>query len=273
MRRNFKMLHTKNGISYFSIPLFDETKLVKSCFTTRIGGVSEYPYHSLNLGLKTMDKKENVLQNFRLLSKELAIPLECMVRCDQVHGDRSWIVTQEDAGKGIISDDDVPQADALITNVRGIGLITNYADCVPIFLLDPVHKVIALAHAGWRGTVLQIGRKTLQAMTQHFHTDPKHCLAAIGPSIGPCCYEVDESVIEQFEKSFRSIHLFVNRTENGKFMLDLWKANQVVLEESGILKENISISQLCTACHPEIFFSHRQQKGVTGRMAAMMVLV
>ncbi len=273
MRSDFKIHHTNNGISYFSIPLFDKTKLVKNYFTTRIGGISKYPYYSLNLGFKTMDKKENVLQNFRLLSKEFSIPLECMVRCEQVHGDRIWVVTKEDAGKGIISDIDIQQADALITNVRGIGLVTNYADCVPIFLLDPVQKAIALVHAGWRGTVLQISRKTLQAMAQNFNTDPKHCLAAIGPSIGPCCYEVDSPVIEEFEESFQSTHLFVKRKEDEKFMLNLWKANQIILEKAGIMRENIAASRICTACNPKIFFSYRQQKGVTGRMAAIMALI
>lgn len=274
LRTSFKMHKTNSGICYFSIPLFDTTNLVTSCFTTRMGGVSEGPYHSLNFGLKTMDKKENVIQNFSLLCKEIGISLEQLVLSDQVHKDNVRIVTQEDMGKGLIRSSDIHEVDALITNVRGIGLVTIYADCVPIFLFDPVHKVIALAHAGWRGTVLKISSKVLKSMVKNFDTSPEQCLAAIGPSIGQCCYEVDEPVIQRFEEKFHMIESFILRKEeNDRYMLDLWKANQIVLEEAGILKQNIAMSNICTACNPEMFFSHRMQDGVAGRMAAIMVLL
>ncbi|QZY57157.1 peptidoglycan editing factor PgeF [Crassaminicella profunda] len=267
---NFAEHKTNEGIVYYSIPSFDETGLVKTCFTSRVGGVSKGTYNSLNLGLNTDDSRENIIENFRLLCEGLEISMNHLVFSDQIHEDHIKIVKKEDIGKGIIRDSDIIGIDALITNVRKVALVTVYADCVPIFLLDPVNKVIALAHAGWRGTVLKIGKKVVEKMVETFKTNPKDCLAAIGPSIGKCCYEVDEGVINKFNKNFTNLDKFVFSKENNKYMIDLWQANKIALEEIGLLERNITISNMCTMCNKNVLFSYRGDKGITGRMAAIM---
>lgn len=263
----------KNNIIYFTIPSFDDTGLVKSCFTSRLGGVSNGNYASLNMGLNTNDERENVLENFQIVGTELHIPMDHFVYSDQVHKDRIKIIKEEDRGKGITCHSDIIGIDAFVTNVKNIALVTVYADCVPIFILDPIRKVIALAHAGWRGTVLKIARKTIHAMIQEFDTNPQECLAAIGPSIGKCCYEVDRGVIDEFNKNFTNLQEFAFSKGNDKYMLDLWQANKIVLKEIGILDRNITISSMCTMCNPQYLFSHRRDKGITGRMAAILQLV
>ncbi|QEK11964.1 peptidoglycan editing factor PgeF [Crassaminicella thermophila] len=268
----FKKNITKSGVVYFSIPNFDNTGLVKSCFTSRVGGVSKDEYNSLNLGLKTCDKKENVINNYRLICEALDIPMSKLVCSDQVHGDNIKIVTEKDCGKGILKYSDIIGVDALITNIKNVALVTVYADCVPIFLLDPMKKVIALIHAGWRGTVSKIAKKVVKKMMEEFNSKPEECLAAIGPSIGKCCYEVDKGVIDKFNENFTNLDKFVISKGNNKYMLDLWEANKIVLKEIGILERNIIISGMCTMCNKEIFFSYRKANGITGRMAAIMEL-
>ena len=260
------------GITYFSIPAFEQTGMVISCFTSRIGGVSEKPYSSLNLGVKTEDTKERILNNYDLLSKTLNIPLENCVLSDQVHKDKIKIVTEVDRGKGIIRSSDISEIDGMITNQKGIALVTLYADCVPVFLFDPIHRAIGLVHAGWKGTVLRIAQKALASMQQSFGTEPKDCMVAIGPSIGKCCYEVDAPVIDKFNQNLTNLHKYVYFKENNKYNLDLWEANKNQLEEMGILQRNIVISELCTQCNNHLFFSHRVEQGLTGRMAAVLQL-
>lgn len=269
----FKEHRAINGVMYFSIPKFDKTGVVKNCFTSRVGGVSTNQYNSLNLGLKTDDKEENIIENYRLICEGIDISINDLVCSDQIHKDNIKIVKEKDRGKGVIKDSDIVGIDALITNVKKVALVTVYADCVPIFLLDPKQKVIALAHAGWRGTVLKIANKVVRKMMEEFDTDPSDCLAAIGPSIGKCCYEVDQNVVDKFNKNFTNTDKFVFSKGNNKYMLDLWKANRIALEEIGILERNITISNMCTMCNKEILFSHRADDGLTGRMAAIMELI
>ncbi|AOT68450.1 peptidoglycan editing factor PgeF [Geosporobacter ferrireducens] len=260
------------GITYFSIPAFEETGLVISCFASRIGGVSKKPYSSLNLGVKTADSRANIQKNYELLFKAINIPIENSVLSDQVHKDNIKIITTADRGKGIIRDSNIFEVDGMITNEKGIALVTHYADCVPIYLLDPVNKVIGLVHAGWKGTVLRIAQKAILKMQESFGTEPKNCLAAIGPSIGKCCYEVDEPVINKFNQNFTNLSKYVFFKENNRYNLDLWEANKNQLEEIGILQRNIIISNLCTHCNNHLFFSHRSEEGITGRMAAVLQL-
>lgn len=273
MPDSFKIHKNKNGLCYFSIPRFDNTGLVKTCFTSRNKGVSEGNYSSLNMGMKTQDKKENVLENFRIMCKTLDIPLDSLVHADQVHGDRIRTITKVDCSKGIAKISDFSEVDGLVTSVPNIGLVTVYADCVPIYLLDPKQKIIALVHAGWRGTELRIAAKAVKTMMSEFKSRPEDCLAAIGPSIGSCCYEVDKAVMDKFSQSFADIDEFSSYKGNNKYMLDLWKANKVVLKEIGILDRNIITSGLCTMCGQDTFFSYRRDHGLTGRMAAIMMLI
>lgn len=261
-----------NNLSYFTIPSFEAFGLVTHCFTSRIGGVSDGDNTSLNLSFKTGDTVENVRENYKIVCDALNIPVENLVLSDQVHSDRIRIVRSEDRGKGVLLNSDIQGIDALVTNERNIALVTLYADCVPIFILDPNKKVIALAHAGWKGTVLKIGSKVIKTMIEEFSTDPQDCVVAIGPSIGKCCYEVDQVVIDQFNKYFTNPSKFVISKGDNKYMLDLWEANKSALEEIGILERNITIGKICTQCNHDILFSHRADRGKTGRMAGILQL-
>jgi YfiH family protein len=262
-----------NNVVYFKIPSFDEVGLVKHCFTSRLGGVSQKPYDSLNLGTKTMDNKKHILQNYEMICKALGIDINNIVLSDQVHKDKILIVDEKHRGNGLIHDGGICEIDALITDKKDIALVTLYADCVPIFILDKKRKVIALAHGGWRGTVKKIGQKVINRMVSDFGTDPRNCIVGIGPSIGKCCYEVDDYVIGQFKESYDNISAFTKLKGNGRYLLDLWYANRLSLIEAGVPCENITVSQICTKCNSDLLFSYRADNGVTGRMAAIIQLI
>lgn len=239
-------------------------------FTTRIGGVSRGCYESLNLSFKRCDTKEEVFRNFRIICDVGGYNYEDLVFSDQVHGDRVVKVTSADKGKGLVRKSDIVNADGLMTNERGVPLVTFYADCVPLFFYDRVHRAIALSHSGWKGTALKIAQKTLKAMEKEYGTKPWQCLVAIGPCIGVCCYEVGDDVAQRF-KDMKTPVPVVHPKGGGKWMLDLAKANYYLFLEAGVPDENIAISGVCTSCSRE-FFSYRRDKGMTGSMAAFMQL-
>ncbi|SHK39470.1 peptidoglycan editing factor PgeF [Paramaledivibacter caminithermalis] len=269
---NFSRLES-NNIVYFKIPSFEKSGLVKHCFTSRIGGISNKPYNSLNLGINTMDKKENILKNYELICKALKINIKNLVISDQVHKDNILVVEEKYKGNGLINDRCFNEIDALITNKKCIPLVTLYADCVPIFILDTKRKIIALAHSGWRGTVKKIGKKVIYRMINDFGTKPNDCIVGIGPSIGKCCYEVDDYVIDRFKDNYKNTKDFIEDKGKGKYLLDLWNANKVSLIEAGVPSNNIIISNICTQCNNDIFFSYRAENGKTGRMAAILQLI
>jgi YfiH family protein len=182
-------------------------------------------------------------------------------------------VTEEDSGKGIVKDRDYDDVDGLITNVKGLTLVTQYADCVGLLFYDPQKKVIATSHAGWRGTVGEIGRLTVEKMSAVFGCKPKDIRVGIAPSIGMCCFEVDTPVYEEFSKitSFDTNSIIKN-DGGGKYHIDLWRANLLSLLNAGVPNENISITDLCTKCHPDVFFSHRFTNGKRGNLAALICL-
>lgn len=180
----------------------------------------------------------------------------------------------KDRGKGALDQDSViKETDALITEEPGVALMAFYADCVPIMFLDPVRKVIGISHAGWKGTVLKIGKKTIEKMVQEFSCRPENILAAICPSIGPCHYEVDPPVITRFQESFNNWQKFLQLKDNGlKAQLDLWEANRLTLLEAGILNEHLTTAKICTYCHPDLLYSYRYDNGKTGRLAGIIML-
>ena len=260
------------ALIYYTIESFEKTGLVKHGFSTRIGGVSGGDLYSLNLGVKKQDTRENVLDNYKIFTKSLGIDIEDLVLSHQVHKDNIREVNEEDRGKGLIRETDIEDTDGFITNKRGVALVTFYADCVPIFLLDPVKKAIGLTHAGWKGTVSRIGQKTLEKMIKAYGTDPKDVLIGIGPSIGECCFEVGGEVIEEVKKCFDKAEDYFYKKDNGKFMLDLWAINKDQFLDMGVSVENITVSNICTKCNNDIFFSHRGDNGKTGSLAAIMEL-
>jgi len=262
-------------IKYFKCREFDNTNLVINAFTTRLGGVSKYPFDSLNLSYNVNDKENFVIENRKIISDTLGIDYKNLVSAQQVHKDVIAIVKKEDKGKGAFKySNAIAESDALITNIPAIPLLMCYADCVPIFILDPVKKAIALIHSGRRGTELELTLKTLFKMKKIFETNPCFCLAAIFPSIGPCCYSIKEgNKIDGYwlnEDKYNG-EAISKQNRNGR-SLDLKKANYYQLIKAGVPGENIFINEICTADHPELFFSYRRDKGNTGRMAAIFML-
>lgn len=271
-----KILEEKNidGVEYLSYPLLEKTDVVTHGFSTRIGGVSEGVCSTMNLSFARGDKEEAVRENFRRMALALGVKAEDMVFSKQTHTTNVRVVTEEDRGKGIVKDIDYNDIDGLVTNVPELCLATFYADCVPLFFVDPVHRAIGLSHSGWRGTVGKIGKVTVETMGREYGTNPADVIAAIGPSICQDCYEVSEDVIEQFRVSFDKKYweeLFYQK-ENGKYQLNLWKANEIVFCEAGIPREHMAITNVCTCCNPEVLFSHRASHGKRGNLGAFLAL-
>lgn len=265
-------LREVGGLQYYIIPSFEQTGLVKHGFTTRIGGVSPKPFNTLNLGLNTKDEKENIMKNFQSISDAFNIPLDKMVLSDQVHATTIRIVTEKDSGKGLSKPLDYKEIDGLLTNVRGLMLLTFYADCVPLFFLDKVKNVAGVAHAGWKGTIARIGEKMIDTMKKAYGSNSEDILVGIGPSIGSCCYTVKKDVYDKFNDSLPFAEEVLMKESTETWRLDLWNANKKILEENGILSRNITICGLCTGCNNNEFFSYRKENGRTGRMAALIQL-
>ncbi|ADL12388.1 peptidoglycan editing factor PgeF [Acetohalobium arabaticum] len=268
----FKLIEGKK-VKYYTIEEFADTDLVTHAFSTRLGGISKGDFAELNLGFHTGDRTENVLKNRQRLCDELEIDYRQLVAGEQVHSDNIEIVTEADRGKGAVEyRDSIPETDALITNQRDVVLTSYYADCVPVIILDPVKEVAALAHGGWKGTVKKIGQKTVLKMKQEFGSEPEDILVGIGPSIGSCCYEVDDYVIKPLSQSVDYWEELVIKTGDNSWKLDLWQANSRQLQDIGVLKENIIVSEICTACNTDKLYSYRAESGTTGRMASLIKL-
>jgi hypothetical protein len=219
-------------------------------FGTRTGGVSRGPYESLNAGTHTNDAPDAVEENRRRFFRAVGMEADRLVAPRQVHGDR--VHTAEEPGT-------VPDTDAAITGRPGLILSVQVADCAAVFLVDAKRRAAGLAHAGWRGTAFQIASKTVQAMTDVFGCNPCDLIAFLGPSIGPCCFTVGSETSGQFHPKY---------VRDGK--LDLWQCNTDQLLQLGLKPERVVSSRLCTACHPEWFYSHRKSGGKTGRMLAVL---
>lgn len=259
---------------YLSFSLLRSTGLVRHGFSTRLGGVSEGCFSSLNLSFDRGDNPEAVAENFRRIGDAIGVKCEDMVLSQQTHTTNIRIVTEEDRGKGIVKERDYTDVDGLVTNIPGICLVTSYADCVPLYFLDPVKKVIALSHSGWRGTAGRIGEKTVQVMKEQFGSSPKDILAAVGPSVCMDCYEVSADVAERFKESFDEEHwekLFYQKPD-GKYQLDLWSANEQIFLEAGIRAEHIAVTNVCTHCNSRILYSHRAMGDARGNLCAFLAL-
>ena len=262
-----------NGVKYITFEILFREGL-KHGFSTCVGGVSPAIYQSMNLGFNRGDSFENVTANHRLFAEAVGYDYEKTVLSNQVHGVKIVHVTETDAGHGMNGEGGIKDADGLITDVCGLPIMTFYADCVPLFFYDPVKKVIAAAHSGWRGTVCGIGRIMVDTLVADNGCRREDILAVIGPSICKSCYEVSADVIEQFADVFPKhvIDIIVTKKEKGKYMLDLWGANEYILKDSGISNEHLETSGLCTYHNPELMISHRKTGGIRGSMAGVLVL-
>lgn len=267
-------IREKDGVTWLSFLALEETGLVNHSFSTRLGGVSEGMFSSMNFSFTRGDDPAHVMENYRRMAKILETSPEQMVLSHQTHTTNIRKVTEEDAGKGVVRERDYKDVDGLITDVPELTLVTFYADCVPLYLVDPVKKAIGLSHSGWRGTVHRMGEKTLAAMEEAYGTQAEDVIACIGPSICQDCFEVGPEVVEEFQKAFHeSFHnrLFYQK-ENGKYQLNLWLANEIIFEEAGVKKENIHTTDICTHCNPELLFSHRTTGNDRGNLAAFLKL-
>lgn len=263
-------LNKRNGVSYYTITSFEETGLVKHGFSTREGGVSRGCYSSMNLRFHCDDSHENVLTNYKIIADTLGMDYKRLVLSKQVHEDVIHTVSDEDIGNGIITENKFESVDALITDKKGIGLVTLFADCVPLFFLDKRLGVAALAHSGWKGTVKRIGQKTVEKMKKDYGSRPEDILAAIGPSIQECHFEVGDDVSEIFIKEFGSD----TAVKYGKrYHVNMQKAIEKQFIDCGIPYENIDNSGICTYCMSDLLFSHRKTNGKRGNLGAFIELI
>lgn len=264
----------KGDLQFLKFTELEKTGVVKHGFSTRLGGVSEGDCSSMNLSYTRGDAKEAVDENYRRIADAMGFSVDSIVCSDQTHTTNVLCVDEKDCGNGITRPRPYTDVDGLVTNVPNVTLATFYADCVPLYLVDPVQKVIGLSHSGWKGTVGNIGARTVEVMVGKYGSKPEDIITAIGPSICMDCYEVSEDVAEQFKKAYpqESLDAIMYDKGNGKFQLNLWEACRINFLSAGILPEHISMPEICTCCNPQYLFSHRASKGKRGNLAAFMML-
>lgn len=261
-------------VPYLVIPAFEATGKVKHGFSTRLGGVSQGEFSTMNLGPTRGDDPEAVLENYRRICGAIGVDWQSVVLSHQTHTDNIRRVTVADAGKGLLLPRDYDDVDGLITTEKGLTLVTFFADCVPLIFLDPVKEVLCSVHSGWRGTVAKIGAKAITRMVEEYGCRPEDILAAVGPCIGPCHYEVDEPCAMEFQKSFpEDFELIAEELGEGKYLLDLPLANVAQFLDCGIPDGNITLAEACTYCDEELFYSHRRMGEKRGNLAMLIQLV
>lgn len=265
----------KDGVPYLSFKALEDTGIVVNGFSTRKGGASKGKFATMNFSYSRQDDPADVLENFTRMARALEVERDQMVVSYQTHTVNVRRITREDAGKGVIKDRDYKDVDGLITNVPGLTLVTFYADCVPLYLVDRTNHAIGLSHSGWRGTVKRMGQVTIDAMRENFGTTPKDLTVCIGPSICMDCFEVGEEVVEEFNAAFDSRYhdsLYRANGKPGKYQLNLWKANEIIFREAGVPAENIHTTNICTMCNSDYLFSHRRVGEERGNLAAFLGL-
>ena len=266
-------LNNQGAVPYLTYNSLSEIKFINHAFSTRLGGVSGGEFTSMNTGFNRGDDPDRVTENYKRLCQSAGFEFESLVASAQDHNTFVRPVTRADRGTGIYRPRDMQSVDALITNETGVTLVTYYADCTPLFFVDTKNRAIGLAHAGWRGTVGRIGEKVVQKMTALYDTDPADMVAAIGPAISVCCYEVDKPCADHFY-ALEGLNSgrFVFPKENGKYMVDLIEANRQILSAAGVPDESITLSDLCTNCNSDLLWSHRATNGKRGNMSAFLCL-
>ncbi len=264
--------HRQGDLLYYSFPALDALSFVRHGFSTRLGGVSQGIFESMNLSFTRGDDRAAVTENFRRMAAALSVKMENIVVSAQTHTTHVVNITAADCGRGVTRERGYTDVDGLITNVPGVVLCTQYADCVPLFFADPVKRVVATSHAGWRGTVADIAGETVRRMVTDYDCDAATILAGIGPSIGKCCFEVDTPVYEAFCKASVFDEACYTDDGNGKYHIDLWEVNRRFMVQAGVKAENITVTDLCTRCYPEVLWSHRATGGQRGSLAAFIAL-
>ncbi len=289
--REEKLLICGDKIEYLIFPMLAEIECIRHLFTTRVGGVSKGDCATLNFSFTRGDDPDNVLENYRRVGELFGVDSSHFVTTDQTHTINIRTVTKADAGKGVTISRDYVDIDGLVTREKGLILSCFFADCVPLYFVDPMKQVIGLAHSGWRGTMAGIGACMVKRMREEFCCEVRDIQTAIGPSICQACYEISEEVAKQFKEGFWSgesvkrfcteaceagLHptgeLLAAGKAEGKYQLDLWLANYAILRSAGVLQEHISVTDICTSCNSPYLFSHRATDGKRGNLAAFLML-
>jgi len=262
---------SEDQVPYFQFEGLTQFTAVRHAVFTRMGGISSDPFSSLNLSVSVADEKDRVYANRRRAYGVFGRDTASVVHAHLVHEARVARVDHENNGTWL------GHTDGIVTNEPGCALTMNYADCAPIFLYDPANHAIGLGHAGWKGAVSDLPGAMVRKMTAEFGSQPETLIAAIGPAIGPCCYEVGQPLIGQVHQVFPDTPKLLIDAPNGQPQanggrphFDLPQANQINLKRAGV--DQIIMSELCTACRTDLFFSHRAEKGTTGRFGAIIIL-
>ncbi len=258
-------LREAEGVRWLEVPLAS----ARAVFTTRLGGVSTGPWASLNLGYTVGDDPQRVGENVARLCRALGIDPRQLAAARQVHGARTVVLDRKHAGAGMVAA--LPAAgegDVLLAPAQGPWPVVKLADCLAVLIADAKTGALAAVHAGWRGTAARVAARALEEMARIFRTEPRDCQVALGPCVGPCCYTVGEDVARAFAGDLARA---LRRDEQGAFRLDLALANRWQLERAGVPPEHIVHADLCTSCRADFFFSHRRDRGKTGRQAAILL--
>lgn len=261
------------GVPLLKFPIIEHLGIAEHGFTTRAGGVSQGIFSTLNVSYTRGDDLAAVDENYKRIAVSMHADAADFVLSDQTHTTNIRKVTGDDRGKGILREKDYHDIDGLVTDEPGIVLSAFFADCVPIFIVDPLHHAAGLSHSGWRGTIHRMGRETIRVMQEAYGSRPKDLICAIGPSICQSCYEVSEDVAERFMEEFQGLGGQLCYLKSpGKYQLNLWKANEQVLLEAGILPEHMAVTNICTCCNARLLFSHRASHGRRGNLGAFIKL-
>ena len=267
----------KDKVPYLEFEALKKQSWLTHAFSTRLGGVSSGCFASMNLGFGRGEEDKIVAENYKRLGDAVGFDWKKVVLSHQTHTTNVRLVTEKDAGKGTVRERDYTDVDGLITNEPGLPLVTFYADCVPLYFADPKNKAIGLSHSGWRGTVNNMAQAAVDKLGSEFGSRPEDIIAFIGPSICASCYEVGEDVAENFFNAYgaeadKVLKIKKEMEVGKKYYLNLHAANRINMLHAGITEENISVTDICTCCNPELLFSHRASKGKRGGLCAYMMI-
>ncbi len=269
---NTLTVHQTNGVTYYGFPNLEAVSFVRHGFSTRLGGVSDGIFESMNLSFTRGDEEARVRENFARFCAAVGVDHRNAVVSAQEHHTVVYNATAADRGRGVMRERGYTDIDGLLTDEPDVVLFTQYADCVPLFFADPVKRVVGTAHAGWRGTAAQMGAVMVERMVSDYGCRREDIVAAVGPSIGPCCFEVDEPVRLAFAESISFAAECTREVGGGKSYIDLWEINRRTLVEAGVKPEHITVTDLCTRCHHTVFWSHRVTGGKRGSLAGCIAI-
>lgn len=272
-QRTTEFIDSLNGsVPFIRFKCFENIDFINHGFSTRLGGTSKGIYSSMNLSFGRGDDNACVEENFRLIASVIGTSPENMVNAMQTHTANVLKVGKDKCGMGVTRKRDFSDIDGLVTNEPGVCLVTSYADCIPLFFVDPVKKCIGLSHSGWRGTVSKIGINTVKMMKDEFGSDPADIIAFIGPGICKDCYEISSDVADEFKAAYtkEQSDILLTQKNDEKYQLDLHQANVYNLLNAGLNPEHIHVTDICTCCNPEILFSHRASQGQRGGMCGFL---